>query len=211
MERPFEETVGGAEARSVDGGPEAESETELTPPPAEPEEVEPQEPTPAPASEADAPARDGLEDAVTGLNERLEESQRLLSRQSDLVDRLHAENRELRAGELRNAQLPLIRDLVRLHDDVGRMREAAGENGDDLRVAQESLIDTLARNGVEVYAPGHGEVFDPRLHAAAGTEPTAEESLDKTVVEIVRRGFRWDSGDVIRVAEVRAYRYRDAA
>jgi molecular chaperone GrpE (heat shock protein) len=211
MERPFEETVGGAEARSVDGGPEPASDAELTPPPAEPGAGESPEPTPALAEEPAPPAPSGLEDAVASLNDRLEESQRLLSRQSDLVDRLHTENQELRAGELRNAQLPLIRDLVRLHDDVGRMRDAAGEHDDDLRVVQESLLDTLARNGVEAYAPDRGEAFDPRLHAAAGTEPTAEESLDKTVIETVRRGFRWDSGDAIRVAEVRAYRYRDAA
>lgn len=211
MERPFEETVGGAEVRSVDGGPEPASDAELTPPSAEPEAGESPEPTPALAEEPEAPPPIGLEDAVAGLNDRLEESQRLLSRQSDLVDRLHAENQDLRAGELRNAQLPLIRDLVRLHDDVGRMRDAAGEHDDDLRVVQESLLDTLVRNGVEAYAPEQGEAFDPRLHAAAGTEPTAEESLDKTVVEAVRRGFRWESGDVIRVAEVRAYRYRDVA
>jgi molecular chaperone GrpE (heat shock protein) len=152
-----------------------------------------------------------LRTAVVGLDSRLEESQRLLGRQSDLVDRLHTENQELRAGELRTAQLPLIRDLLRLHDDVSRMRVAAGELDEDLRVVQESLLDILARNGVESFAPEDGDEFDPRFHAAAGIEPTADRSLDKSVAVVVKRGFRWDCGDVIRVAEVRAFRYRDTA
>ena len=144
------------------------------------------------------------------LDSRLEESQRLLNRQSDLVDRLHAENLELRAGELRNAQLPLVRDLLRMHDDVGRMRAAAGESGEDLRLVEESLLDTFARNGVVAISPQTGEPFDPRLHSAVGTEPTADEALDKSVAEVTRQGFRWESGDVIRVSEVRAYRHSGA-
>lgn len=217
METPFDETAGGAETRSVDEAAEGELPVLERPLEAGSLGLEPSHdgsaPDPSLGEESDAHAQGdaGLEAAVASLDARLEESQRLLARQSDLVDRLHAENRELRAGELRNAQLPLVRDLVRLHDDVGRMRDAVGERDDDLRVLQESLLDILARNGVETYAPDHGEPFDPRLHAAAGTEPTVEKSLDKTVIEIVRRGFRWDSGDVIRVAEVRAYRYLDVA
>jgi molecular chaperone GrpE (heat shock protein) len=171
-------------------------------------------------TEGDGSARDEegggdgeLAAAVAALDVRLEEAQRLHARQSDLVDRLHAENQSLRAGEVRGAQLPLIRDLLRLHDDVGRLREAAAGDGDDgdLRIAQEGLVDVLARSGVESFAPEKGELFDPRMHAAAGAEPTADAALDKAVAEIVRQGFRWDSGEVIRVAEVRAYRYQGAA
>jgi molecular chaperone GrpE len=150
-------------------------------------------------------------DVLARLEARLEEAQRLQARQSDLVDRLHAENQELRAGELRNTQLPLIRDLLRLHDDIGRIRKAAGEGDTDLRMVQDSLLDTLSRNGVEPFVPGQGESFDSRLHAAAGVVPTEDESLDRAVEEVVRRGFRWDSGEVIRVAEVRAYRYQSSA
>jgi molecular chaperone GrpE (heat shock protein) len=182
-----------------------------------------QSPNESPPDDSDQPRGDGVEEhpaeseatapplveqVVADFGSRLEEAQRLLARQSDLVDRLHAENQELRAGELRNAQLPLIRDLVRLHDDVERMRGASGQADHDLRVVQESLLDVLARNGVVPYAPDQGEEFDPRLHAVAGTEPTTDGSLDRSVVGTVRKGFRWDSGDVVRVAEVRAYRHR---
>lgn len=148
-----------------------------------------------------------LTPVLESLDSRLAESQRLLSRQADLTDRLHAENQSLRAGELRAAQAPLVRDLLRLHDDLGRMREAAGEGEDDLRVVQESLVDTLARNGIEAFRPGSGEPLDPALHSVAGIESPEDPALDRTVAEVLKAGFRWDSGEVIRVAEVRAYRH----
>jgi molecular chaperone GrpE (heat shock protein) len=207
------EEAGKLEALNVDAGetsesaqpPEPAAETEPPPPSGdEPATEQAEEETPSPVDSGPAEPPD---DSGPDEGERLEEAQRLLARQSDLVDRLHAENQTLRAGELRNAQLPLIRDLLRLHDDVGRMREAC-ESDHDLRLVQEGLADALARNGVESYAPDSGEGFDPRLHAAAGVESTAEESLDRTVAEVTRQGFRWESGDTIRVAEVRAYRYR---
>lgn len=170
----------------------------------EPEQPEPVEEQPP------EPEDDGMAAALAGLDARLEESQRLLARKSDLVDRLHSENQDLRAGELRSAQLPLVRDLLRMHDDLGRMREASAEADGDLRILEESLIDTLARNGIARFSPGPGEPFDPSLHSAVGVKSTDDEALDKTVAEVTRHGFRWDSGDTIRVAEVRAYRYRGA-
>jgi molecular chaperone GrpE (heat shock protein) len=169
-----------------------------------------------PLHEPDAPpapaeSDGGVAAALASLDERLAESQRLLSRQSELTDRLHGENQLLRAGELRGAQLPLIRDLLRLHDDVGRMREALGEQDGDLALVQQSLLEILERNGVELFAPERGEPFDPQVHAAASSEQTDDEALDRSVSEVLRQGFRWGSGELIRVAEVRAYRYRDAA
>jgi molecular chaperone GrpE (heat shock protein) len=157
------------------------------------------------------PAGDGpdssLETVLESLDSRLAEAQRLLARQSEMTERLHAENQGLRAGELRGAQLPLVRDLIRLCDDVERMHAVAGESAGDLTLVEKGLLDILARNGIEKFGVEQGEAFDPQLHAAAGVDRTEEEQLDRTVAEVVRSGFRWDSGDVIRVAEVRAYRY----
>ena len=164
-----------------------------------------------PSSNGGESAGDGPDSSLTtvleSLDSRLAEAQRLLARQAEMAERLHAENQGLRAGELRGAQLPLVRDLMRLCDDVERMRAVAGESEGDLALVEKGLLDILARNGIEKFEVERGEAFDPRLHAAAGAEPTEDEQLDRTVAEVVRRGFRWDSGDVIRVAEVRAYRY----
>lgn len=166
-------------------------------------EIEVVEPVAAP--EDDFPAR--VEGALADLDSRLGESQRLLARQTELAEKLHAENQSLRAGELQSAQLPLVRDLIRLSDDLERMRAVAAESADDLALMHESLLDILARNGIRIFGAEQEESFDPQLHTAAGVESTEQEELDKTVAEVVRRGFRWESGEVIRVAEVRVYRF----
>lgn len=147
-----------------------------------------------------------LLEALARIDRRLGESQRLLERQQGLADRLHAENQDLRAGELRSAQLPLVRDLLRLHDDAGRMREGA-EDDRDLAVVQSGLADALARNGVIAFEPDHGVEVEPRVHSVAAIEATTEEGLDRTVAGVVKQGFKWDSGEVIRAAEVTAYRF----
>jgi len=146
------------------------------------------------------------ESVLDRLDARLAEAQRLLARQAELTERLHAENQNLRAGELRSAQLPLVRDLIRLCDDLGRMRSVAVESVSDLTVIHESLLDILARNGIEAFSPEPGEPFDARIHSVAGIETTEDERLDRTVAEVVRNGFRWSPGEVVRVAEIRAYR-----
>jgi molecular chaperone GrpE (heat shock protein) len=165
----------------------------------------------APSPDGDESAGKGLDTPLAAvlesLDSRLAEAQRLLARQSEMTERLHAENQGLRAGELRGAQLPLVRDLMRLCDDVERMRAVAGEAAGDLALVEKGLLDILARNGIEKLGVEQGESFDSRLHTAAGVDSTDDEQLDRTVAEVVRNGFRWDSGDVIRVAEVRAYRY----
>jgi molecular chaperone GrpE (heat shock protein) len=157
---------------------------------------------------AASPEESELLEVLTSIDKRLGESLRLLEHQHALADRLHAENQTLRAGELRSAQLPLVRDLLRLYDDVGRMRQAVADDG-DLRIVQESLADTLARNGAVAFEPDNGDEFDPHAHSVAGIEVTAEMGINRTVAGVVKQGFRWDSGEVIRVAEVSVYRFEE--
>lgn len=161
-------------------------------------------------AEGDGPEEE-TEAILDRLDLRLAESQRLLARQTELTQKLHAENQSLRAGELRSAQMPLVRDLLRLSDDLERMLGVATESVEDLTVVRDSLLDILGRNGIQRFEAEHGEPFDPRVHSAAGAAPTDDEQLDRTVAEVVRPGFRWDSGEVIRVVEVRAYRLNGSA
>lgn len=165
-----------------------------------------------PAADAEAPGAgedlglEALATALAGLDGRLAESQRLLVRQSELADKLHAENQRLRAGELRAATLPLVRDLLRLHDDIGRIADAT-EQVEDLELMQISLLDALARNGIVPVRPAAGEQFDPKRHSAASVVEAADASLDRSISEVIRLGFQWEDGQVIRVADVRVYKH----
>jgi molecular chaperone GrpE (heat shock protein) len=154
----------------------------------------------------DGAGLEALATAFTGLDRRLEESQRLLVRQSELADKLHGENQRLRAGELRGAMLPLVRDLLRLHDDIGRIADAT-EQVEDLELMQISLLDALSRNGIVSVRPAEGEQFDPKRHSAASVVEAADASLDRSISEVIRLGFQWEDGQVIRVADVRVYKH----
>ncbi len=200
--------------------PDADSQgdTEQTiPPGAEPELGEPASAIATPgegpeqgATMAEAPELGALAASLASLDERLQESQRLLARQSDLVDKLHAENQRLRAGELRAATLPLMRDLLRLHDDIGRLG-GDGERRQDLEVVQISLLDALARNGITTFQPAVGEQFDPKQHSAAGVRETEDVNLDRSISDVIRVGFHWEDGQSIRVADVRVYKHTPPA
>jgi molecular chaperone GrpE (heat shock protein) len=167
-------------------------------------EPEPSEP------DAEAPELGSLVASVASFDERLQESQRLMVRQSDLVDKLHAENQRLRVGELRAACLPLVRDLLRLYDDIGRLPRA-GEHGHDLDVVQVSLLDALARNGITAFEPVAGDQFDPKQHSAAGVVETDDAKLDRSISEVIRVGFQWEDGQAIRVADVHVYKHTPRA
>jgi molecular chaperone GrpE (heat shock protein) len=177
---------------------------------AEPERGEPScataMPDESPTPDAEPSELASLVASVASLDERLRESQRLLMRQSDLVDRLHAENQRLRAGELRAAILPLVRDLLRLYDDIGRLPRE-GEHGHDLDVVQVGLLDALARNGITAFEPATGDQFDPKQHSAAGVLETADASRDRAIAEVIRVGFQWEDARTIRVADVRVYKH----
>jgi molecular chaperone GrpE (heat shock protein) len=172
-------------------------------------------PLPAPAAGATPepePPTDPLDlvlAVLQRLEDRLEESQRLLARQTDIATSLHAENQRLRKGELRQGQLPLVRDLIRVQDVIGHVLDAAVESAAaaDLQIARDSILDALARNGIEQTSDVPGDPLDPRVHKVVGVEHVDDPAADRTLAEIVRAGFTWEDGMTIRAADVRACKH----
>lgn len=196
---PGEDTLAEVGAPDV----EAEGEPEADPP------TEGPEPEPKADSEATTPPWEQFDSRLTELSTRLEEAHRLLAREKDFVDRLHTENERLKSGELRSAQLPLIRDLLRVYDDSLRMEADGSDQASDLGLLRGALLEALRRSGVEDFAPDAGDAVDPSTHNVVGVDATDSSDVDKSVSELVRTGFRWESGGLVRPAEVRAYRYRE--
>jgi molecular chaperone GrpE (heat shock protein) len=143
------------------------------------------------------------------LEDRLEESQRLLARQTEIATSLHAENQRLRAGELRRAQLPLVRDLIRVQDVFRQLLDAAVETtaAADLQISRDSILDALARNGIEQIRGEPGDPLDPRVHNVVGVEPADDAAGARTISEVVRCGFVWEDGTAIRAADVRVWKH----
>ena len=149
------------------------------------------------------------EETVASGNARLQkgmdEMVRLTRRADEHVAELHAENQRLRAGELASATLPMIRDLVRLHDEVAQLASASHpEARADLRLVGSRLLDTLARWGLAPFSPAVGEPLDARRHQGVGRVASAD-GAPGTIAGVRRPGFAHDDGRTFRPAEVEVF------
>jgi molecular chaperone GrpE (heat shock protein) len=164
--------------------------------------------------DADGERRHPLREALArfgALEGNVAELTRLQRHQVDVIDRLHAENQRLRQGELLAATLPLMRDLIRLHDDLGRMVESCSDEGPgtarDLAIVRTVLEEALQRNGLTRFDPPVGGNFDTSVNTAVAVTPTNDASLDRTIAAVRRSGFRREDGSVVRAAEVVVHRF----
>ncbi|HEX4955377.1 MAG TPA: nucleotide exchange factor GrpE [Thermoanaerobaculia bacterium] len=114
------------------------------------------------------------------------------------IDRLHAELQAHKGDLLLRAQQPLLRGLIRLHDDLGRLADALAERAGE-ELTRERFQSYLAgfRDDVETLLDQHGvtrfeapgESFDGRRQLAARTCQTAEPALVGQLAERLRPGF----------------------
>ncbi len=197
-----------------DPDPQPAVDSEAAP---EPEPVVDPGPTAQPADGVTAsPLVDevaSIREAVDRLAARVDELARLGARNAELVDRLHAENQKLRGGELSQAMAPFMRDVIRMHDVVVRLDggDDATPGPSDLALMRPQLLEVLSRAGVDAFAVGRGEPFDASRHQGVGVvEATGEDAAPGTVASVLRCGFAWSDGRVLRPAEVTVYRSRAA-
>ena len=150
---------------------------------------------------------DQVHQKLAGLQSQFDREVRAEANRERIVDRLHAELQEYKQDLLLKVQRPIFVDLIQLHDDVGKMAQAAGPDAEGLRATLESiqtaLEDILYRQGVEPFR-ADGDAFDPRRQRAVTTVPTPDPALAKTIAARIRPGFQ--SGDkVIRPEVVSVY------
>jgi molecular chaperone GrpE (heat shock protein) len=181
------------------------------------------------APEAEEPTRDvrgrndafpgvdgeGAAGSLTAIGLELAALRVEIGRFQDVVDRLHAENQDLRRGQLDRILDPVIRDVVKLAGDFRRRGQALATDHavagatDVVRVCQDVAEDVgmiLERNGVEVLVPAPGTRFNRRDHRASGTEQTGDPALDGTIAETRRPGYRLGAR-IVEFPEVAVYRF----
>ncbi len=157
--------------------------------------------SPAPAGPADA----ALAAAVAALSDRVDELVRLRRHDAELVDKLHAENSRLRQGELTEAMAPLLRGLMRLHDQMASIARDDTESVAGL--LRNQLLQSLdLAADMRPYTAVPGMPFDPTRHLGVRRVPTEDSGLDRTVARTVKPGFVRGQTTVVRPAEVEVYR-----
>jgi molecular chaperone GrpE len=104
------------------------------------------------------------------------------------------------------AQADLVRQLIEALDDVARFAHVDPTVTDSATIVQgvdmveKKLLKALGGAGLEVINPV-GETFDPALHEAVATEPTAAKEDDHVVARVYQPGYLFKS-QLLRPARV---------
>lgn len=125
--------------------------------------------------------------------ELAEYKDRVIRLQADLENARKRFQREL-TDELRYAQLPLLRDLMQVADNLGRAlgaAESAGESRglvDGVKLVAKDLDQVLVRYHCQ-RIEGVGEGFNPDIQQAVGQQASADHP-PQTVLQVVQPGYR---------------------
>lgn len=148
-----------------------------------------------------APEQGAVEEATPALQQEMEQLQAELAEARDKILRAQAdlENYRKRARkeleeERRYANVPLLLDLLEVVDNIDRAMEAgekAGETGallEGIRMVRQQLTNVLEKYHCKPIK-ADGETFDPHLHSAMTTMPSADHPPN-TVLQVVQEGYQ---------------------
>ena len=167
------------------------------------------EPVAEPAPDLILDALGRLAGEIAGIGRRIDELVRLGDRREQLIDRLHAENQRLRAGEVAQVQAPVLREMIRGYDLVVSLQSSDSPANPDLDLVRRRLLDGLEQAGVRPLTLDDGAPFDAAFHSAVERVDTSQPELDMTVERTVRVGFAQDAERLLRPADVAVWRLRD--
>jgi molecular chaperone GrpE len=147
------------------------------------------------------------------IEQRAAEYHRRSAHTENIIDRLHAENQELRDNARSSVFEPIAADLIRLYDGLtGEAERLAGaEAAPAIAKLMMSFADdvelVLDRCGFEPVRATAGDSFVVSEHAAVAVDITDDESLNNTIAGVVATGLRDKAtGLVKRPLKVRVYR-----
>ncbi len=169
------------------------------------------------ADETSDETRSALTDVTERLHdvaEQLAEFHRRSEHREQVIDRLHEENLQLRAGLSKAILEPVVSDLIRLYDQADREVRRLAAAGQDHRLLESFAIDVeeiLDRCGIEIYRAKPGDPFDRDRHRPLGVVDCPEESRHNTVAEMTAVGFvERETGRVRRPLQARFFQYTQA-
>ena len=130
-----------------------------------------------------------------------------------VIDRLHAENQELRGNASSAVFEPVAADLIRLYDGLSQEAErlagaeAVPGTGKLMTSFAEDVELILDRCGFEPVVAAAGDPFTVGEHAAVAVDMTEDEGLNNTVARVVATGLRDKATGVVkRPLMARVYR-----
>jgi molecular chaperone GrpE (heat shock protein) len=132
----------------------------------------------------------------------VEERFRVDSARDDLIDKLHRELQEHRSDLLGRIVLPILRDVIRLREQlvkfVGARRDYDTDRRDwdnlldNVLSFGDDMVEILERHGLTAFQEEEAR-FNPRSQRAVRVVPTDEETQDRMIAERIQAGLRWGS------------------
>jgi molecular chaperone GrpE len=148
------------------------------------------------------------------VEEHLAEFHRRSAHRESVIDLLHEENQQLRAGISKAILEPVLADLIRLYDQIDREVRRLRADGQDERLLwsfADDVAQILDRCGIEIYSAEPGDPFDRDRHRPLAVVACPDESRHNTVAEVAAAGFaERDTGRVRRPVQARFYQYTPA-
>jgi molecular chaperone GrpE len=135
--------------------------------------------------------------SIESLQQQLQESNdRLLRSQAELENYRKRSRREL-DEQRRYAQLPIIRDLLPVLDNLERAVSSANQSDDPsihsllegVQLVTAELKSVLERHHCQPTEAVAGTVFDPNCHEAISQQPSAEHP-PSSVMHVVQAGYQ---------------------
>lgn len=155
-----------------------------------------------------------VRDGLTALLDEFERKLAYDAAKQRQVDALHGELQQHRSNLVARAMRPLVRGVIRLHDDVGkqiatlRARSPAELTVDAICTMlgniQEDVELLLVDNEVQLYREDVGRTFDPARQRAARKVESGDPALNGLVAASVRPGFE-QGGEIIEKEAVAVY------
>jgi molecular chaperone GrpE len=146
------------------------------------------------------------------IEQQASEFHRRSAHRESVIDRLHAENRELEGAVSRSVLEPVAADLLRLYDalcqEAARLSGAAPDPAALLRRFAEDVELILDRCGFEPVTAAAGDPLLVGEHAVSSVADTTDQGLDGTVAQVIATGMRDRvTGKVRRPLKAQVYRF----
>lgn len=162
------------------------------------------EPAPAGTSPADPPPRE--DSALAAAEIALAEQRDKLLRLAAEFDNFRKRAAREREHAQHHGQGIVIRGLLESLDDLSRFAQLDPRKSDaatvidGARLVEQKILKSLSGHGLEVVNPA-GAPFDPAVHEAISTVPTAAPEEDNLVAQVFQVGYVFH-GQLLRPARV---------
>lgn len=186
--------------------PEGEADAPAAPEGATPETPEAGAHVPPPETEGPA-EEDPTQALAAALAERDELRDKLLRAYADMENLRKRAERDVKDAQA-YAGAKLARDLLGVHDALGRAletadeaaRAAAGPLVEGVELTLRELLSAFGKHAIEPLSPAVGDRFDPKLHEAMFEAPVPG-AAPGSVIQVMDAGFTI-SGRLLRPARV---------